>query len=294
MSEKQVKPTTTKSKQQNAKSAKSTKSTKSPKNVGNVTAERPASVEQGSRTDRKYISIYGPNHGGTTLLGAMLGATKEYSEVVHVGEVYAFFSKKHRLFGSKACNCGLSICPHWDVLNPRAPNPFNHIFKKNSTKVIVDSSKNNFLTSQNSWYERVPNSFDKRNVIIWRCPDALKASYRKRFPRAEADFKANEDLAILYRTIKKLKGNFVGISLERLSRTPSESLEFLCKHLNIPYFSGKENFWEFEQHHFGGAVLVKKVIQNQVPQSIVEQFSKGDSYEDIGAYIHDYSAGSLY
>lgn len=237
-------------------------------------------VPQTEPEGMRLVSIVGPNHSGSTLLGAMLGAAPVWNTHPHVGESHAFFTPSHERFGKPICGGGEHECPKWTMLNKNAPDPFRQMFRKYNTNLIVDSSK------LMEWFNRVPEGDVQQTfVLIWRCPDALRHSYLKRMEPFAAEIRYADDMAQVRHFVNRNWGKFVSISLEALTRDPAGSLEKLCELVDIPYFAGKEAFWNFENHHFGGATMVTKVLTDRLPREIQQQNAKGDMYDDMAAWI---------
>ena len=45
---------------------------------------------------------------------------------------------------------------------------------------------------------------------------------------------------------------YMSVNIENFIRHPSNILQKICNRTGIEYFDGKERYWEYEQHHFGG------------------------------------------
>jgi|GEM_PF-6221076 len=231
---------------------------------------------------KKYICIHGPNHGGTTLLGAMLASSHNWADHPHVGEAHAFFTDNHTMFGRNNCGGGDDNCNKWNILNPKAPNPFNHMFRNFETNTIIDSSKTE------EWYARVPAAYDIRHILIWRCPRQLKNSYRKRLDITESELRYAEDMARLSYFCKNYQKKFIAVSLEYLTANPDHALERICDYTDVEPFTGKYKFWNFDHHHFGGAKMVTRMLSGRDPGGIQLQApvdSHDNIYEKLGEWI---------
>ena len=58
---------------------------------------------------------------------------------------------------------------------------------------------------------------------------------------------------------------FLSINYNELVSNLPHSLQQLCQAIGIPWFEGKESFWNKEQHHFFGSGGVRKVLADPAP-----------------------------
>ena len=246
--------------------------------------EAPAKV----LTTKRAILVSGANHSGSTLLGAMIGASPNWSDHPHVGEAHAFFDKNHELFGVTRCATDHEDCEHWSKVKKLAPTPFRQMLRKFDTDTIVDSSK------LKSWFDLVPTDFETHHVLIWRCPMSLQSSFRKRLDATHANIRTNSELKVTREFCKAYSGKFVATSLEALTADPESVLEQICEAVDIPFFPGKSRFWEYENHHFGGARMVRKVVRGEAPQEIVPQEPKNEQrYQDFAEFVERHARFSI-
>lgn len=256
--------------------------------MANDTKKPRSSSNKNKEPAKKYICIHGPNHGGTTLIGAMLGASPELNIHPHVGEAHAFFTASHARYGYVNCGNGDKVCERWKLLNKKPKNPYRHMFSKYETNTIIDSSK------LPQWYDNAPKEFTRVDVLIWRCPKALRRSYRKRLNRVEAELRYAEDMARIFAFCKQRQGEFVAISLEYLTRHPKKSLKTLCRWTAIPYFEGKHEFWNYPNHHFGGSAMITRMLTGKIESKIRAQRPVDDMYDELGEWISEKATASLY
>ena len=233
----------------------------------------------------RVIAICGPNHGGTTLLGAMLGSSKNWADSPHIGEAYSYFTTGSDHYG-KPHDCVYcdESCRMWAKVDPSAKKPHRHMAEVFGSSVLVDSSK---ITR---WLEINDRKIDVSYVYIWKDIRSLHASFMSRKKRRNWDEAQVEKLFArelsnnLIRTLGILSDKpqgFVALSLESLLLEPGSILKKLCDALDMEYFEGKENFWNFEHHQFHGARSVSRIQMGKDKSEFRPPRAVSESYQDI-------------
>jgi len=174
------------------------------------------------------------------------------------GEVYAWFrpSKPHHLVLD--CSCGQQPCPVWTRLTGVPEREFHAAATREpGIDTVVDSSKDlNWLLDTNAW--GAERGFKVFNLFIWKSPVNHVYSYWKR----------GEDVSRWHREFHKYCARFLStrlpfhtVSYESLVRDPQATLADVCKLVGLPYFSGKQRFWEETTHHclFGSGAVRKQL-----------------------------------
>lgn len=213
---------------------------------------------------RRIIGILGPDHGGSTMLGAMIGSSRTWAAHPHVGEFHAFATDIPAAKQRK-CAFGDAPCAVWAGFDKSHPKPHHHFMDLHGCSTLVDSSKNT------TWFDAVPADIAMDFVYVWRDPAAIHHSYQKRFAPWEAELRYARQIVSVQsdlRWLKKREATFVAVSLESLLRKPAEGLRKLCEELRLDYFPGKEEFWNFEHHHFAGARSVKQALRDPAEASL--------------------------
>lgn len=191
------------------------------------------------------------------MLGAMLASSRDWAAHPHVGEFHAF-ATNITAAKQRKCSCGGAPCAVWARIDKAHPRPHHHFMDLHGCTTLVDSSKNT------RWFGRVPRDIEMDFVYVWRDPAAIHHSYQKRFPAWEAELRYSRQIVSVHSDLawlKKRDASFIAVSLESLLRNPADGLRKLCEELRLEYFPGKEEFWNFEHHHFAGARSVKQALR---------------------------------
>ncbi len=223
--------------------------------------------------NRSVIFIAGANHSGSTLAGCILGAHPTPFQYFHVGEIHAFFrrTRRHYLFfrrtmksfGNPKAARNVEGGDIWDIINPNVgyQNAYREIFEKSGAEVIIDSSKkpHHLQTAVNAC---------KRH----RWPLHVVITFRPFAKIWESDFKrSNMKLSIIknignYIFIRKIIDNSdcscTIINIDHLILNPSVMTKDLCKSINMPYFEGKEQYWNYPGCHLYGSRTQRTHMKN--------------------------------
>lgn len=113
-------------------------------------------------------------------------------------------------------------------------------------EIIVQSSKNPFwIRSQNENLQKKGIQF--RNILIWKTPLEYAQSAQKRGLLKNWDKGWLND----HRKYFSLIRNWRAVKYFDIIKGP-DALEAVCQYLGIPYYPGKEEFWNKEQCIIGG------------------------------------------
>ncbi len=194
------------------------------------------------------INICAPSFSGTTILDLMLGnAANGFS----CGEV-AFWFRPHYDYHTRIeCPCiDEGMCPIWRTL-ARVPE---HRFHETACRElqlghIVDSSKKlTWVIDANRWAEK--SGMHAVNLLVWKTPIALAHSYWKRGRSLSVP---GLRYARYYKRFIELGLPFAAVNFHRLTKSPAEQLQEICRYSLVPYFEGKEQFWTKQHHHLFGS-----------------------------------------
>lgn len=242
----------------------------------------------------RVIAICGPNHSGTTMLGAILGSSKNWADNPHLGEVHAYYRKQSRIYNSKKCIVCREGCEKWEGINVKHKRPYRNLSNVFETEVFVDSSKTI------GWFRQHQEYLEVQYVFIWKDLVSLRQSLcdrqaRLKWTNAQLEARYSSQLRNLIHQVgalAEMPGGFVGLSLESLLADPSSMTRRLCDILDLEYFEGKEKFWNFEHHHVGGASSVGKLLTDRAEQSFRFSGKTSPYYRDVKTMIR--SASRVY
>lgn len=201
------------------------------------------------------INICGTARSGSTMVDLMLGNDPR---AFSLGEVYAWFRPFRAHHFNIICSCGQNNCP-WEKLKTLKENEFyQKCFELLDVDTLVDSSKNlPWVIDNNIWAEE--NGITVRNVLLFKDPISFFYSFWKRgVPLEQA---RNNEFIKYYKRFFQTNIPFIALGYDNFVADPAITLENLCKVLEIPYFAGKERFWEKEHHHLFGSRGTRKQVE---------------------------------
>lgn len=226
------------------------------------------------RRKRRVVYIAGCDFSSSTAIGSVLGSIKRASEVFHVGEYHAVYSQKRlneaALFSHAVCSQEqlnesvlLSSAPKhsllfWEkFLKKSKLSPYKRMFSFTRANVLVDSSKSRKWLL-NRLKEAEGTSIEMNKIIIcWNSPLKLAFScYKRNFSTEKALLKIRSMMKELRKTLKLCEDNcldyFVIRGVDFIS-DPVNVTKKLCDFSGIPYFDGKELYWNFKHNHLSGS-----------------------------------------
>jgi hypothetical protein len=190
--------------------------------------------------DKKVIFIGGTSYSGSTFFDMMIGNDPSGFSC---GEVNALFYPKKEHHLNPSCGCSSKDCSIWNKVRKGGKNRlYVTLFElMPQIKFIVDSSKDPF------WIESQTNNLKTQGIgfkslLIWKNPYELAYSFHKK-DRSKWD----QIWLNYHRTYTTLVENWRSVPYSELTNNP-ETLENVCRYLEIPYFENKKKFWE-KSHH---------------------------------------------
>jgi hypothetical protein len=116
---------------------------------------------------------------------------------------------------------------------------------------IVDSSKNPiWIHSQMSHLQK--KGIEAKNILIWKTPLEFASSKRKR-----SRLRGWDQAWLTYHQLyNSLITEWKSVKYKELTKNKA-LLQQICHFLEIPFFLGKENYWEKEYHSFGGSYTAR-------------------------------------
>jgi hypothetical protein len=187
------------------------------------------------------VSVSGTSYSGSTALCLMLG---HGAGCFAAGEVAALFEPSAPHHREPRCGCGDSACRLWLELRECGAAGFLAELARRSPELhtFVDSSKSIDWIAARARERRAAGGV-AREVLIWKAPLAFARSMSK---RGRSDW-ARTWVDYHLRLFSALP-DAICVSHAALVRNPAAVLAALCAALDLPYFAGKECYWE-QTHH---------------------------------------------
>jgi hypothetical protein len=224
-------------------------------------------------TPRRIIYIAGANHSGSTLAGCILGAHPAPFTYFHVGEIHAYFRRTRRAylifrrtiksFGDPKAARKANGGEIWDAIDPEVgyQNAYREIFEKSGAEIIIDSSKkpHHFRTAarackKNRWPLHVVITF-RPFAKIWQSDlnrENLKLSIIKNI----------HNYVELKEKIIDSHYPWTILNVEQLILNPPDMTRALCDAVGVPYFEGKERYWNYPGCHLYGSLTQRRHMKN--------------------------------
>jgi len=198
------------------------------------------------------INICGAGRSGTTMLDLMLGNAPD---AFSCGEVSAWFRPWRTHHFRIDCSCHQDPCPYWSKIKDYPERNFHRqVFEQLNVNYVIDSSKEiRWIVDNNNWAAR--HQIRVINLLIWKDPMDLAYSYWK---RDYGPFFWRRVFVDYYTKFLQVELPFVSVSHKELVQHPGEKLAHICQVVGMPYFQGKERFWEKEHHFVFGSGGVQK------------------------------------
>lgn len=205
---------------------------------------------------KKLINICGTARSGSTMVDLMLGNDPR---AFSLGEVDAWFRPYRTHHFNIICSCKKNNCP-WEKLKILKEVDFHKkCFEILDVDILVDSSKNlPWILDSNIWASK--NGFEVHNLLLFKEPVSFYYSFWKRGISIEQAIQ-NEFIKY-YERFFQSNIPFITLNYNNIVADPACSIKKLCQILNIPYFAGKERFWEKEHHHLFGSRGTRAQVEN--------------------------------
>jgi hypothetical protein len=190
---------------------------------------------------KKVIFVGGTSYSGSTFFDMTLGNDPAGFSV---GEVYALFHPYRPHHIEPPCGCGDAACTIWsEILAAGEEKLYETLFALNpEAEFIVDSSKDPFWIARQ--VERLQRAgIETRHILIWKTPLELAASFKKRDELAAWE----KSWVNYYRLYHTLVSGWRSVPYAAYTQDTAV-LPAICAYLDIPYFAGKEAYWE-KTHH---------------------------------------------
>jgi hypothetical protein len=218
---------------------------------------------------KKVIFIGSAPRSGSTILDMMLGNGEGCFSLSEVNAFYRPYRKHH---WNSICPCGNVACKiRKGFENISEKDLYDYVFDELGMHTAIDSSKDlSWIIDQNM---RLADRPDIRvyNILIFKQPVSLAYSFYKRGYSLDKYKKHFNYYAKFLQTGMP----FISVEYSALAQDPAGLLKRICEYIEIPYFEGKEEYWNKEMHHFFGSGSVIRTYNSENPQiKSREQFSE--------------------
>ena len=206
--------------------------------------------------EKQVIFVNGTERSGTTFLHMILANDPQGFAC---GEVHGLLRPIKPNHVQRRCGCGDPNCRLWETVRQRGEEQlYATIFEVHpEVKFIVDSSKQPFwINAQIGYLQQQGIAY--RDILIWKTPFEFAHSKKKRgeFDEWErAWVNTHRIFFSLIAPIQTVKYNEFVADPAVLAR--------LCGVIGIPYFAGKERYWEKQHHVLGGSNTAKYHLYEQ-------------------------------
>jgi hypothetical protein len=139
--------------------------------------------------------------------------------------------------------------------------PEEHFHKKVADELgvrfVVDSSKDEaWVMDTQRWARR--DGMKVFNLVLWKDPVNHAHSFWKRGMSLR---QWKKHYIRYYRRMIESGIPFYSVHFEELVRDPSKKLKAICALIGMPYFEGKERFWEGDHDHLFGSLGTRRQVE---------------------------------
>jgi hypothetical protein len=192
------------------------------------------------------------------MLDLMLGNA---DDAFSCGEVYAKYRPWLDYHYEAKCRCGQEPCPVWTRIGSVPEQEFHAAcFRNLEIRFVIDSSKEIcWLIDSQEW--AVTRGIKVINLLVWKNPINLAYSHWKRGGKL---MRWRRSFVNYYAKFLESGLPFRSVYFNDLVSDPERKLKQVCAAVGMPYFSGKENFWERQHHYlFGSQGTYEQVMEKR-------------------------------
>lgn len=206
---------------------------------------------------KKIILIGGTSYSGSTLLDLMLSND---DAGFSCGEIYALFIPSRVEHLRPKCICGDPSCDIWKTIEKLGKNNcYEGLFSKFSDlNFIVDSSKD-FIWIRDQVNNLTHKKIYFKNLLIWKSPAEFALSCLKRGKLGNW----RDSWVNYHKRYLSVVDEFIPIRYSKLITSTEPSLKSLCSMIDIPYFKGKEAYWQKKHHTLFGSISARLHLYEQ-------------------------------
>jgi hypothetical protein len=223
----------------------------------------------------RVVFIAGANWSGSTLTGAVLGANSGSPfEHFHIGEAHALFRPESLKFGD--LSFAKKFTDFWSEVdvNVGPQGAYDAIAKHSKARILIDSSKAIvWLGVQRRVCEEL--GVPLLPLVTFRGFAGILQSAIRRKKGSKAGFKNLHYYQRLFAS-GLLGDNWISVDTEALVLEPAKMTQLLCRATGIPYFEGKEKYWNYPLLHLSGGATQRRHSKNPAEASYDTDQVKGE------------------
>jgi hypothetical protein len=194
---------------------------------------------------KRVIFVGGTEFSGSTFFHMILANDPAGFAI---GEAHNFLRPSKPWHYDMRCGCGEHPCELWAEIRREGERRLYDVVFEHFPDVdfIVDSSKNPF------WIRTQMANLASRgqgsdNVLIWKTPYEFAHSYKKRGNLRQWE----RSWVVYHRMYATFFPDWRAVRYRALTSEKKALLD-ICDTLGLPYFPGKERYWEKGHHVIGG------------------------------------------
>jgi hypothetical protein len=201
------------------------------------------------------IHVGGVSRSGSTMLHLILGNAPN---AFACGEAVNWYrpAKSHHF--AVECACAQDPCPVWATIKDVPPQAFYATaLRQLQVDFLIDSSKEvSWLIDARRW--TAAHGLRAINLFVWKDPVDLAYSFWKR----EQDIMFwRSQFVTYYRRVLAVDLPLLAVNFSDLTQSPQTKVAEVCAAVGMPYFPGKERFWEKEHHHLFGSLGIRRQVE---------------------------------
>ena len=220
--------------------------------------------------ENTLINVCGMPRAGTTMLGLMLASGHD---AVSCGEACAWFRvARHRR--------GATVPEAYNLLKNENERSFHRrLMAHHGVQFAVDSSKDvDWVIDHTRWAEH--SGLRVFNLLIHKSPVDIALSWWKR-----DEYERWYRYYLRYHLQFLCSGlDFWTVSYDALVAEPGRTLRRICRLTGLPYFEGKEQFWNYEHELLG---TNSRGVRSQLGQrrSTIEKPAIPDAFRPLAEQV---------
>lgn len=208
---------------------------------------------------KRVVFVGGTSYSGSTMLDMILGnAPNGFS----CGEMGALFYPNRRHHLKHRCGCEDLACKVWETVRNAGPAGAHMALFEMFPEVdfLIDSTKNPlWIREQGNVLER--SGIDVVHILIWKAPQEFEHSRHKR----ERSSGWQRAWLHYHRAYMGMVKGWRAVRYRDLVESP-DALKASCNHLKIPWFEGKERYWDKRHHILFGNNSAKIHLYDQLSE----------------------------
>lgn len=217
---------------------------------------------------KKVIFVGSTSYSGSTMMDLVVANDPRGFSC---GELSFTYRPEQAHHLTPRCACADPTCRIWKNLRDVPEKDFYPAFFDQHPGIdfAVDSSKDPLWIARQRGY-LAAHGIDSAVLIIWKDPLEIAASFKS---RKKLDQWKRHWMNYHRLLVHQLGADFITLSYRDFATRP-ERLEAVCAQLGIPYFEGKERYWEKVHHTLFGNRSARRHL-NEVEATLM-----GGTYVD--------------